>query len=310
MAPSLNPTSISTVVSVSTPSFVPSAFPTTDPTVAPSVLPTNTPIAQSSDEPSSTTRLVADNRPSTVPSSSSVKPPSSIFKAIAPTQTAARLQFTQSLTLSVSSGCSGLNADSKSQTALELTTAQSLQVPSSDVTYAGCTFGTAIKAVEIDLLTQSVSANMNVHIPLSRFAAVASPSNTSSVVNLFTKLQQKLVTSVQSGDFTKQLTSTSKNLNANVTSKAVVSKTTTSGMAIQNPPTVAPIAVVSSFQPAVNNDRMHMIIGIASGMPLLLIVNSSQVLPFNTPAFSSAIGAKGERYHSEDEVIGDYSNYS
>ena len=93
-------------------------------------------------------------------------------------------------------------------------------------------------------------------------------------MSLFTKLQQKLTTSVQSGDFTKQLTSASKNLNANVTSKAVVSKTTTSGMAIQNPPTAAPTAVPPSSKSSTtnNNDSMYMAIGIISGIALLLIV--------------------------------------
>eukprot|EP01036_Dinobryon_divergens_P034856 gene34856-45107_t len=285
--PSLVPTSSPTATPSSSPSFIPSVTPTVVPTTAPSTLPTNAPTVKPSYEPTArltgspvvrpTARPVANNRPSTVPSSiapslSFLRPPISTVQTTAPTQTTAQLQFTQSLTLIVSSGCSGLNADLQSQTALEQTTAQSLQVPSSDVTYAGCTFGTATKAVQMDLLAESVSANMNVHIPLSRFTAV-SPSNTSSVVSLFTKLQQKLATSVQSGDFTKQLTSTSKNLNANVTSKAVVSKTTTSGMAIQNPPTMVPTAMPPSSKSSTSNsnDNMYIIIGVVSEIQLSIL---------------------------------------
>ena len=226
------------------------------------------------------------------------------------------------MTLSVSSGCSALNSDLQSQTALELTTAQSLQVILSDVSYVGCNSGSTFNALEVLTFStsSSISAVMYVHIPLSQFEAVAVPSNTSSVLGLFTQLQQKLVSTVQSGAFTKQLSSVSKYLNASVTSNAVVSKTTASGMTIQNPPTLAPTVVPPSSKSAVRLDTMYIIIGIVSaGVVLLLIavcflvayiwhLNSSKpsdktAVFFSNPASSSTKEAATETNKEDGEVL-------
>lgn len=170
----------------------------------------------------------------------------------------------------------------------------------------------------INVLAASVSANMKVHIPLSQFAAVAVPSNTSSVANLFNKLQQKLTNAVQTGEFTKQLSSASKYLNANVTSKAVVTKTSTSGMAIQNPPTAAPIAVAVavSNQSSVKTDNMYIIIGVVSGVALLLLIavcflvvyflhlkvsSSDKAVSTNNPVFSASKETASGRNDDRDD---------
>jgi hypothetical protein len=180
-------------------------------------------------------------------------------------------------------------------------------IKSSDVTYAGCSTSSAVtfQARMISILAvASVSANMKVDIPLSQFAAVTDPSNSSSVANLFNNLQQQLINAVESGDFTKQLSATSKYLKANATSKAVVTKTSTSGMVIQNPPTAAPIAVAVSNKSSVN---MSIIIGVVSGVAFLLLIavcflaayvlhlSSDKVVSTNNPVFSATKETASER---------------
>jgi len=261
-----------------------------------------------------TIRPVADNRPTTAPSSSSVSVPRPTAEtSSAPTPTNAQLQFTQTLTLSVSSGCAGLSKDVQSQTALELATAQTLQVSSSDVSYAGCSSSSsAIKVAAIEVLAV-ISANMDIRIPLSQYPTAVSLSNSSSVGSLFNKLQQKLVSNVQSGAFSKQLTSASKYLNATVTSNAVVSKTSTTGMAIQYPPTSAPTAIpLSNKSSSTNNDSMYMAIGIISGVALLLIVAVCFLVAYLLRLRKALLPVKKngeETRHGEDPSIANSSLY-
>ena len=259
-----------------------------------------------------TVRPVAASRPSTVPSPSTTAVPHPTAETFAPIQTNAQLEFTQALTLSISSGCVGLSYDVQSQTALELATAQTLQVPSSAVTYAGCSSGSSAITVATTEVLAVISANMDVQIPLSLYPTV-DPSNSASVGSLFTELQQKLVSTVESGAFSKQLNSVSKYLNANVTSDAVVSKTSASGMAVQYPPTLAPTAIPpSNKSSSSNNDSMYMVIGIISGVAFLLIVAVCSLVAYLLRLRKALLPGKlygEEARHGEDVSIANSSLY-
>ena len=148
------------------------------------------------------------------------------------------------------------------------------------MTYNGCNSASIALKVDAGLInalattTSTVSANMKVHISLSQFKTVV-PSNTSGVLKFYSKLQQKLVTTVLSGDFTKKLSTASAYLNATATRKAVVSKTSASGMTIQNPPTLAPTEIPTSKTSSVDSFTMYvMIIVIVSGSTSLLVIAS------------------------------------
>lgn len=199
--------------------------------------------------------------PVTAPSSSSPV----VELTIMPTQITQTMQFTQSLTMTIPNGCSGLNQDVQSQTALIQTTAQSLQISTSDVSYAGCVSSNTAKTNLLDV-TISVSANMNVVIPLVQFSNIVVPSNETSIKQLFNSLQNNLNNTINTGAFTKLLATASAKLNATTTSQAVISKSTASGLTVNSPPTQLPTTapfVTSNSAPSDSN--MGMIIGIVIG---------------------------------------------
>ena len=115
------------------------------------------------------------------------------------------------------------------------------------------------------------------NIPLADFAMVVAPSNTSSVLSFYNKLQQKMLASIQSGDFNTQLNSISKYFNATLISKAVVSKTKASAMTVQNPPSLAPSSGPNTGGTSgtdknstdVNDGSTYLIIGIVAGIAFL-----------------------------------------
>jgi len=323
--PTAKPTAVPTVVSTFSPTLLPSTLPTNHPSFAPSVLPTVNPTAKPSRNPtlrpsilptfnpsceptvhpSPIRTAIPSFKPSKKPTSSPIfrpskrpvnirptKEPTEIptFKTSAqPTQTTAEIQFTQSLTLTVSSGCFNLNADLASRAALELTTAQSMQVQKSDVNYIGCVTSSAraaaaVKVDEFKLSMVPVSVNMDVNIPLWRYAAVV-PSDPDSVQSLYSSLQKNVVGAVRSGNFTISLEASSKYFNATTTTGAVVFKTTSSGMTIENQPTPEPSGVPlmvagNSGNSSMGSENMKYVIGIAIAVAILLMIAAAFVVAY------------------------------
>lgn len=267
--PSLLPLSMTTAPRSSVPTSVSSnlsTFPTISPShrlsFNPSVKPTNTPVTKPTVRP-------INKRPSLLPSYGTLRPTAA---TAVPIMTTLQLVFTQSLSLAVPRGCMALNADMKSQSALVQTTAQSLKIQLSDVTYASCEYSGS-SAVSVP----PVTANLCVNIPLADFATVIIPSNISSIISFYNKLQQRLTSSIQSGEFNTQLASISKYFNATLISKAVVSKTKASAMTVQNPPSLAPSTGPNSGgmdkkSSNVNDgSTSYIIIGIVAGIAFLFL---------------------------------------
>ena len=135
------------------------------------------------------------------------------------------------------------------------------------------------------LALELLSVYLDVNTALSQFGSVE-PSDSASVQRVFDNLQKNLVTAVQSGLFTTSLAAASKYFNSTITSRAVVSKTTTtSGLTIQNQPTPQPSTVPlastgSSNTSAGSDDKMNYIIGISAAIGVLMIVAAGFLIAY------------------------------
>ena len=304
---SLKPSSFPSLKATSSPSFLPSVTPSTIPTnllspppsLNPFRKPTNAPILRPTVRP-------IKIRPSNEPSQPPVRTAGPTAATGSPTPTKLQLLFTQSLMFTLPSGCKLLNYDEKSQSALAQTTAVTMQVQLSYVTYSGCESSGSTAAA-----AQPINANFNVNIPLVDLpATVVVPSNTSSIRKFYNNLQQKLIRSIQTGDFNSQLASISKYYNATLMFKTVVSKTKASAMTVQDPPTLAPTSgpkvagTTTDSNSSGNNGTTFLIIGIVAGLAFLLFFaaacltifyirfsteksSETQVISHNNPAFSA-----------------------
>ena len=211
------------------------ASPTSNPSTARKITPTLSPSsANPSRRPSNTPILIC--RPTAFPSSTRV--PTASPSLLTPTNPPVSspdtsLQFTQSLSLTL--GCSAISADQSSQKALEVTTADSMQLPSSYVRYSSCSDSSASLAGP----QPSVSAvRLHVVVPLS--------SRSSNATAVYATLQSNMRAALSSGYVTKKLLETSRLLNATAiysagtTAAISTSATSPSVVNLQSSPTTAP----------------------------------------------------------------------
>ena len=142
-------------------------------------------------------------------------------------------------------GCSALSSDVRSQKALELATAASLQVPWQDVHYSHCS------DLSTRLLTdskgpaslQTVSASLAVSVPLSQFLEYDGPLGNSTA--LYESLQRNIIAAVSSGNCTRELVEASHSLNASATSAAAILTTSATPPTVEYPPSAAPVKTPS-----------------------------------------------------------------
>jgi len=149
-----------------------------------------------------------------------------------------------------------------------MTTASALSLNPNDVTYAGCNAAT-LNAKKFDVEVASpVAANMDVAVPLTRYANVSS-TNATSVKKLFKSLQKNIEKAVTSGNFTKMLQDTSSKLGAAATANVQITTVPPEPkFAIQYPPSSAPTPTPStstSSKSQASTDTVGIIVGSVIG---------------------------------------------
>lgn len=175
--------------------------------------------------------------------------------------------------MTLANGCASLSSDASSQQALATTTANALSLDPKDVKYAGCSATSqTVKKLGVQEAS-SVAANMDVAVPLSRFANVSSTDAT-SVTKLFDSLQKNIVKAVTSGNFTKMLQETSAKLGATATANVQITVVPAAPtFTIQFPPTYSPTPTPSTSTNKESSDTVGIIVGsVIGGLAFLACV--------------------------------------
>jgi hypothetical protein len=237
LSPSSAPSAGPTVSPVSVPSFLPTLQPTLAPYSAPTVEPTLSPTLVSS-SPSSTPTILPTMMPSSLPSFSPTFSPTS--------QTSPIVVFSSNITIA---GVTTTSLDSASENAIIASTASSMNIPTSAVTYTATyllasTSVRRLRGVEEGLTLVSPAA-LRSRLEATSYTVLASTTTSialsstsySSASALYQGLTTLLNSSVSSGDFTVSLEYYSSVYNASATSSATATGVSSSQPLIITQPT-------------------------------------------------------------------------